>query len=95
MDEQEKNSKMKMASNLVWKKLPIKYEAITIVAAAAIIFIFVFLLLIIAPLISTGIIKSDDISSGYRGSSSFGRVKKEVYWCQSVVQTQKKKMDTY
>lgn len=80
MDEQEKNSKMKMASNLVWKKLPIKYKAITIVAAAAIIFIFVFLLLIIAPLISTGIIKSDDISSGYRGSSSFGRVKKEVYW---------------
>ena len=80
MDEQEKNSKMKMASNLVWKKMPIKYKAITIVAAAAIIFIFVFLLLIIAPLISTGIIKSDDISSGYRGSSSFGRVKKEVYW---------------
>lgn len=80
MDEQEKNSKMKMASNLVWKKLPIKYKAITIVAAAAIIFIFVFLLLIIAPLISTGIIKSDDISSGYRGSSSLGRVKKEVYW---------------
>lgn len=80
MDEQEKNSKMKIASNLVWKKMPIKYKAITIVAAAAIIFIFVFLLLIIAPLISTGIIKSDDISSGYRGSSSFGRVKKEVYW---------------
>lgn len=80
MDEQEKNSKMKMASNLVWKKLPIKYKAITIVAATTIIFIFVFLLLIIAPLISTGIIKSDDISSGYRGSSSFGRVKKEVYW---------------
>lgn len=80
MDEQEKNSKMKMASNLVWKKLPIKYKAITIVATAAIIFIFVFLLLIIAPLISTGIIKSDDISSGYRGSSSLGRVKKEVYW---------------
>ncbi len=80
MDEQEKNSKMKMASNLVWKKLPIKYKAITIVAAATIIFIFVFLLLIIAPLISTGIIKSDDISSGYRGSSSLGRVKKEVYW---------------
>lgn len=80
MDEQEKNSKMKIASNLVWKKMPIKYKAITIVAAAAIIFIFVFLLLIIAPLISTGIIKSDDISSGYRGSSSFGRVKKDVYW---------------
>lgn len=80
MDEQEKNSKMKIASNLVWKKMPIKYKAITIVAAAAIIFIFVFLLLIIAPLISTGIIKSDDISSGYRGSSSFGGVKKEVYW---------------
>lgn len=80
MDEQEKNSKMKIASNLVWKKMPIKYKAITIVAAAAIIFIFVFLLLIIAPLISTGIIKSDDISSGYRGSSALGRVKKEVYW---------------
>lgn len=80
MDEQEKNSKMKIASNLVWKKMPIKYKAITIVAAAAIIFIFVFLLLIIAPLISTGIIKSDDISSGYRGSSAFGRVKKDVYW---------------
>lgn len=80
MDEQEKNSKMKIASNLIWKKMPIKYKVITIVAVASIIFIFVFLLLIIAPLISTGIIKSDDISSGYRGSSSFGRVKKEVYW---------------
>lgn len=80
MNEQEKNSKMKMASNLIWKKMPIKYKGITIVAAAAIIFIFVFLLLIIAPLISTGIIKSDDISSGYIGSSSFGRVKKDVYW---------------
>lgn len=80
MDEQEKNSKMKIASNLVWKKMPIKYKAITIVAATTIIFIFVFLLLIIAPLLSTGIIKSDDISSGYRGSSAFGRVKKEVYW---------------
>ena len=64
MDEQEKNSKMKIASNLVWKKMPIKYKAITIVAATTIIFIFVFLLLIIAPLLSTGIIKSDDISSG-------------------------------
>ena len=31
MDEQEKNSKMKIASNLVWKKMPIKYKAITIV----------------------------------------------------------------
>lgn len=80
MDEQEKNSKMKIASNLVWKKMPIKYKAITIVAATTIIFIFVFLLLIIAPLLSTGIIKSDDISSGYRGSSAFGRVKKDVYW---------------
>ena len=80
MDEQEKNSKMKIASNLVWKKMPIKYKAITIVAAAAIIFIFVFLLLIIAPLISTGIIKSDDISSGYRGSSAYGAIKKDVYW---------------
>lgn len=80
MDEQEKNSKMKIASNLVWKKMPIKYKAITIVAATIIIFIFVFLLLIIAPLLSTGIIKSDDISSGYRGSSAFGRVKKDVYW---------------
>ena len=60
--------------------MPIKYKAITIVAATTIIFIFVFLLLIIAPLLSTGIIKSDDISSGYRGSSAFGRVKKDVYW---------------
>ena len=57
MDEQEKNSKMKIASNLVWKKMPIKYKAITIVAATTIIFIFVFLLLIIAPLLSTGYIK--------------------------------------
>lgn len=80
MDEQEKNSKMKIASNLIWKKMPIKYKVITIVAAAAIIFIFVFLLLIIAPLLSTGIIKSDDISSGYRGSSAYGTVKKDIYW---------------
>ena len=80
MAEQEKNSKMKIASNLVWKKMPIKYKAITIVAATTIIFIFVFLLLIIAPLLSTGIIKSDDISSGYRDSSALGRVKKDVYW---------------
>lgn len=82
MDEQDnKEEKRKVHSNIsyVWKKIPLKVKLI-ILAISAGILCLLFLLLIITPLLSTGIIKSSDISSGYRGSSAYGTIKKDVYW---------------
>ena len=82
MDEQDnKEEKRKVHSNIsyVWKKIPLKVKLI-ILAISAGILCLLFLLLIITPLLSTGIIKSSDISSGYRGSSAYGAIKKDVYW---------------
>lgn len=82
MDEQDnKEEKRKVHSNIsyVWKKIPLKVKLI-ILAISAGILCLLFLLLIITPLLSAGIIKSSDISSGYRGSSAYGAIKKDVYW---------------
>ena len=66
MDEQEKNSKMKMASNLIWKKIPLKFKLIIIGGVVAIFLLVIFLVVLFTPLTAVGVVDIEGISNPQR-----------------------------